>query len=95
LIVPDVIDSDSGHGARGCDLAVVDTAMDSIDSCNIIRSIRRDTNVPVLVLSDPKSDQTITARALANGADDYLFKPIEIIDMIFHMEAVATVRLAK
>jgi DNA-binding response OmpR family regulator len=95
LIVPDVLDADAPRNARGCDLAVVDTCLDGTDPCSYVRSIRRDSDIPLLVLSDPKGDQSITARALANGANDYLFKPVEIIELIFHMEAIANVRPAK
>ena len=86
-----MIDQDTGNGARGCDLAIIDTTMDCVDPCGVIRCIRRGANVPMLILSDPKSDQTITARALADGAEDYLFKPIEIVELIFHMETIARV----
>ncbi|APV43966.1 Response regulator receiver domain-containing protein [Dehalogenimonas formicexedens] len=95
LIVPSSFTRESWTGARDCDLAVVDTSIASIDPCCLIQSVKNDTNIPILVLSDPKSDQTLTARALASGAEDYLFKPVEIIDMIFHMEAAAQIRLAK
>ncbi len=95
LIVPEMLDSEAPHSARGCDLAIVDTSMDSIDSSDVIHTIRHDSNIPLLVLSNPRGDQGVTARALANGADDYLFKPVEIIELIFHMEAVIGVRLAE
>ncbi|XUX00923.1 MAG: response regulator [Dehalogenimonas sp.] len=95
LIAPDSITPESGDGARGCDLAVVDTCIGHIDPCSLIQSVKHDANIPILVLSDPKSDQTVTARALASGAEDYLFKPVEIIDMIFHMEAIVRIRLTK
>jgi DNA-binding response OmpR family regulator len=94
LIVPETLDGEASHSARGHDLAIVDTTWDAIDPCDVIRTIRHDSDIPVLVLSNPGDDQGVTARALANGADDYLFKPMEIIELIFHMEAVASVRPA-
>jgi len=92
LVTPEIIDADAPSEAKACDLAVVDTCIDVIDPNEIIQSIRRDSDVPVLILSNDKGDQGVTARALACGADDYVFKPLEIIELIFHMEALAGVK---
>ncbi|MEL7563211.1 response regulator [Dehalogenimonas sp. 4OHTPN] len=92
LIVPDVTDQEAPSQIKGCDLAIVDTCLDTVDANEIIHQIRRDSEVPVLALSSSKGDQGITARALANGADDYLFKPVEIIELIFHIESVAGIK---
>jgi len=88
LIVPEDLANEIPVDA-GCDLAIVDINIDHIDVGELIQAIRNHSDVPLLVLSNSKGDQTITARALANGADDYIFKPIEVIDLIFHMEAAA------
>jgi DNA-binding response OmpR family regulator len=95
LVVPSTIESDIPEGIQGCDLAVVDTCAIESDPCRIIRTIRHNSDVPILILSDPRADQTVTAKALADGAVDYLFKPIEIVDMIFHMESSAKVHLTR
>jgi DNA-binding response OmpR family regulator len=95
MIVPSTIDSDIPDGIQGCDLAVVDMCVIESDPCLIIRTIRHNSDVPILILSDPKADQKITAKALADGAVDYLFKPIKIVDMIFRMESVTKVHLTR
>ncbi len=87
LISPEVLDGRPPLDVRGCDLAIVDTGLDEIDAGDIIKAVRRCSDIPLLVLSNSKGDQIITARALADGADDYIFKPLEVIDLIFHMES--------
>ena len=87
IVVPGALNEEQPFDTRNCDLAIVDTALDEIDAGDVIKAIRRCSDVPLLVLSNSKGDQIITARALANGANDYIFKPLEVIDLIFHMEA--------
>lgn len=53
---------------------VLDAGLSGIDCFSLIGSLRRLTEVPILVVSD-RSETSDTVKALTRGADDYLIKP--------------------
>ena len=60
--------------AHGYGLVVLDLMLPGAHGLDVLKHIRRDSDVPVLVLS-ARNDTTDKVRALAYGADDYVTKP--------------------
>lgn len=67
------------------DLAILDIMMPGLDGYRVLRNIREDNNLPVLILSAKTSDSD-KILGLDLGADDYITKPF------VPLEAVARVK---
>jgi DNA-binding response OmpR family regulator len=89
VIAAEIAESFSPLNIEGCDLAIVDVSMHNFDTVSLVEGIRSCSSLPILVLSSPKDDQTTTARALTHGANDYCFKPVTILDLVFRIENLA------
>ena len=60
--------------ARRPDALVLDLGLPRVDGLDVIRAIRRDSRVPILILS-ARGDETDRVAGLELGADDYVVKP--------------------
>lgn len=69
------------------DLILLDLGLPDVDGMDILRKIRQWSEVPIIIVSARDQDNEI-ARALDDGADDYLTKPFS------RTEFLARVRLA-
>ncbi|HEX9269197.1 MAG TPA: response regulator transcription factor [Candidatus Limnocylindria bacterium] len=69
------------------DLVVLDLGLPGLDGLDVIRSIRRDSNVPIVILSgrDEESDKLV---GLELGADDYVTKPFSPKELVARVRAV-------
>lgn len=83
----DVIQTDTGASALGIvsshcpDLILLDLGLPDMDGNEIIRSIRRWTKTPIIVISARTMEED-KAAALDLGADDYLTKPFGAIELL-------------
>ena len=59
---------------RGAALVVLDLMLPTVHGFDVLRRIRRDSDVPVLILSAP-NETLDKIRGLKLGADDYMTKP--------------------
>ncbi|MFC8046168.1 response regulator transcription factor [Nocardia sp. NPDC057353] len=69
------------------DVMIVDLMIDETDGFDCIREIRRDHDVPIIVVSARDDTHDVVA-ALEAGADDFLAKPFEIKEMTARMRAL-------
>lgn len=69
------------------DLIVLDLGLPDIDGLEILRAIRRDSIVPVMVLT-ARDDEGDKVRGLEAGADDYLTKPFGSPELIARIQAL-------
>ena len=69
------------------DIILLDLGLPDIDGIDIIRQIRTWSMTPIIVIS-ARSEDTDKIEALDNGADDYLTKPFEIIELLARVESV-------
>ena len=82
-----VIEAESGGEAldrmRGgrIDVVVLDLGLPDIDGLRVIEAIRRQSAVPIIVLSS-RSDEKGKVHALDLGADDYVTKPFGMEELI-------------
>jgi two-component system, OmpR family, KDP operon response regulator KdpE len=68
-------------------LLVLDLGLPDIDGQEIIRSLRKWSEIPIIVLSARHQENEIT-QALDNGADDYLTKPFSNAVLIARIKAL-------
>lgn len=89
----DVAESANAEGAltdlRQCppDVMLVDLMLGGMDGFTCIRQVRRDHDVPIIVLSALADSHDIVA-ALEAGADDYVSKPFEIKEVTARLRAL-------
>lgn len=70
-----------------CDLVVLDVMMPGRDGFDVVREIRRDSRVPVIMLT-ARGDETDRIVGLELGADDYLPKPFNPRELLARIQAV-------
>ncbi|MDG0867973.1 response regulator transcription factor [Candidatus Lucifugimonas marina] len=69
------------------DLITVDLGLPDGDGLGLIREIRTISDVPILVVSARDDDSTLVA-AIRLGADAFLIKPVSLVAIQAHVEAV-------
>lgn len=70
----------------GIDLAILDIMMPKMDGYALIRRIREKNDLPIIVLS-ARSETTDKIMGLGMGADDYIAKPFDGLEVIARVEA--------
>lgn len=74
--------------ARRPDALVLDLGLPRVDGLDVIRAVRRDSRVPILILS-ARGDETDRVAGLELGADDYVVKPFFPREVAARINAVA------
>ena len=69
------------------DLVVLDLGLPGLDGLDVTRAIRRDSNVPVIMLT-ARDDELDKVLGLELGADDYLTKPFSPRELVARVRAV-------
>jgi two-component system, OmpR family, KDP operon response regulator KdpE len=72
--------------AQDCEMIVVDPALSDRDGLDLIRIIRRQSLMPIIVLSI-SDDERSKVRAIDLGADDYVAKPFASIELLARARA--------
>jgi DNA-binding response OmpR family regulator len=89
----DVAEAASGEeacrmvAAAAPDLLVVDLMLGTMDGYAVIREVRRDHDMPIIVVSARADTHDIVA-ALEAGADDYVTKPFEVKEITARLRAL-------
>ena len=68
------------------DVIFLDLGLPDMDGVEVIRQIRRWSNVPIIVIS-ARSDDADKIEALDAGADDYLTKPFSVEELLARLRA--------
>jgi DNA-binding response OmpR family regulator len=90
----DVLSSNSGIQGVGLvppndpDVVILDLIMPDLDGWDTCRAIRKTSQVPILILSVINKPELI-ARALDEGADDYLVKPVPLNELVARVKTLA------
>lgn len=66
---------------RAYQLVILDVMMPGMDGFETLAQIRKESNLPILMLTS-KNDSVSKVRGLRAGADDYLTKPFDIDELI-------------
>jgi DNA-binding response OmpR family regulator len=72
---------------RRPDLVVLDLGLPQLDGLDVTRSIRRDSNLPIVMLT-ARDDEVDKLLGLELGADDYLTKPFSPRELVARVKAV-------
>ncbi|MFB3906026.1 MAG: response regulator transcription factor [Acidobacteriota bacterium] len=73
--------------SRKYDLVVLDVMMPGFDGFEVLRRLRKESRIPVLMLTARTESQS-RIRGLESGADDYLPKPFEPGELVARIRAV-------
>lgn len=73
--------------ADGADLVLLDLMLPGMSGEDVCRAIRRDSDVPVIMLT-AKDDEIDKIVGLEIGADDYVTKPFSTRELVARMKAV-------
>ena len=69
------------------DLLLLDLGLPDMDGSEIIRSVRAWSRMPIIIIS-ARSAEIDKASALDMGADDYLTKPVDLDELLLHVQAL-------
>ena len=69
------------------DLVVLDIMLPDMDGYQVLRRIRRVSDVPVIMLT-VKEDEMDKVRALGIGADDYIVKPFGVLEVLARIRTI-------
>jgi two-component system, OmpR family, response regulator MtrA len=87
--------STAGDGREGLlrsrdepfDVVILDVMLPSLDGFEVCREIRKESQVPILMLT-ARSDTIDVVVGLESGADDYVTKPFEMPELVARVRAV-------
>lgn len=69
------------------DLLLLDIMMPEMDGFEVCREIRKESNLPIIILS-AKEEKEDKISGLISGCDDYITKPFDSIELILRIKAV-------
>ena len=70
------------------DLVLLDIMLPGIDGMEILEILKREYNDLPVIMVTAKSDQIDKIKGLDNGADDYITKPFDIMELVSRVKAV-------
>lgn len=70
------------------DLMLLDVMLPGLDGVQVAQRIRQNSNTPIIMLT-AKSDTTDVVKGLEAGADDYVSKPFEVVELIQNQGSAA------
>nr|WP_272886588.1 response regulator transcription factor [Bifidobacterium adolescentis] len=68
------------------DLVLLDIMLPGLDGVQVAQRIRQTANTPIIMLT-AKSDTTDVVKGLEAGADDYVVKPFEVVELMARIKA--------
>lgn len=68
------------------DLVLLDIMLPGLDGVQVAHRIRQTVNTPIIMLT-AKSDTTDVVKGLEAGADDYVAKPFEVVELMARIKA--------
>lgn len=77
------------------DVIILDVSMPEMDgfaTCGRLKADGATSFIPVIIITGVKTDSDSRNKALAVGADDYLYKPFATDDLVFHVKVFLRIR---
>ena len=87
-----VVEADNGLDALsllrrgGIDLALVDVMLPELDGLEVVRRIRRESTIPIILIT-ARGEETSRVAGLEVGADDYVVKPFSAPEVVARVRA--------
>ncbi|QEN08660.1 response regulator transcription factor [Oceanispirochaeta crateris] len=75
------------YRTRELDLVLLDIMMPRLDGTEVLREIRKDSNLPILMVT-ARTDEGDTVLGLELGADDYIAKPFSMKELAARIRTV-------
>jgi len=72
---------------RDFEVILLDLGLPDLDGLEVLRKLRQVTDVPILILT-ARDDERSVVLGLRSGADDYLVKPVKLVELLARIEAV-------
>ena len=72
---------------RKFEVILLDLGLPDIDGLEVLRKLRQVTPCPILILT-ARDDERSVVLGLRSGADDYLVKPVKLVELLARIEAV-------
>jgi two-component system OmpR family response regulator len=72
----------------GADLIILDLRLGQEDGLDLLREIRSDSELPVIIITGHRRDEIDRVVGLELGADDYLTKPFHLRELLARVRAV-------
>jgi DNA-binding response OmpR family regulator len=72
---------------RDFEVILLDLGLPDIDGLELLRKLRQVTDCPILILT-ARDDERSVVLGLRSGADDYLVKPVKLVELLARIEAV-------
>lgn len=73
-------------GRGGVDVAIIDVMLPGADGFEVVRRLRRQSSMPVILLT-ARGEETSRVAGLEVGADDYVVKPFSVPEVIARVRA--------
>lgn len=70
------------------DLILLDYMLPEIDGLTLLQTLRNDGNITPIIMLTAKSDASSKIRCLELGADDYITKPFDIVELRLRVKAL-------
>jgi DNA-binding response OmpR family regulator len=70
----------------GVDIALIDLMLPELDGLELVRRVRRESTVPIILISG-RADESSRVAGLEVGADDYIVKPFSLREMTSRVRA--------
>jgi DNA-binding response OmpR family regulator len=72
---------------RKFEVILLDLGLPDMDGLDVLRKLRQVTLCPILILT-ARDDERSVVLGLRSGADDYLVKPVKLVELLARIEAV-------
>ena len=72
---------------RKSEVILLDLGLPDMDGLEVLRKLRQVTPCPILILT-ARDDERSVVLGLRSGADDYLVKPVKLVELLARIEAV-------
>ena len=87
VIAPDGEEAMKRINEEKFDLLILDIMMPQMDGLAVVREVRKDSQIPVLMLS-AKTDDLDKIQGLIQGADDYVTKPFNPLEVMARVKSL-------
>jgi two-component system, cell cycle sensor histidine kinase and response regulator CckA len=83
------------HSPDGILIDVQMPGMDGIEMCRRLKADQRTAHVPVILMTAHRSDPTLRAAGLDAGAEDFIAKPVDNVELVARIKVILRIKRAE